>query len=162
MKWYDNNTQRGNPDTQPFQTDWTLPPLGVDRQDVFSTTLDRTAELTDPSPLFVPSADIQEPTIICRLMNNTLQIGNEGNRVYKLGAAGIQTAITLPPSSYRLLLYLGQHPGFHTRRMILEAVWDTELYEHERRVDTTVYRVRQKLGKYSIQGAQLIGYAAGE
>lgn len=69
--------------------------------------------------------------------------------------------LELSPKEYDLLLYLVEHRGRAlSRDQILDRVWSYEYYGDSRTVDTTIKRLRTKLGEFSpwIQTVRGFGY----
>ncbi|MGK5643021.1 response regulator [Streptomyces sp. URMC 126] len=75
------------------------------------------------------------------LVHGDLTIDPEAVRVCKHG-----TELTLAPSELKLLLFLSASPGrTHSRRQLLEEVWEHSYYGDARLVDACVKRLRSKI-----------------
>jgi two-component system response regulator ResD len=69
-----------------------------------------------------------------------------------------QDEVSLTPKEFELLIYLMQRPErVFSREELLRDVWNYQFFGDQRTVDTHVKRLREKLGRYSEQAADLIG-----
>jgi DNA-binding response OmpR family regulator len=69
--------------------------------------------------------------------------------------------VELRPKEYELLYVLMKNEGrVLTRNFLEETIWGTEYFGNSRAIDSTVTRLRAKLGKHAetIQAVQGIGY----
>ncbi len=66
--------------------------------------------------------------------------------------------VDLPPKEYLILKYMMEHPGTAiTRKLLLAACWNDDMYTSERVIDNRVKNLRKKLRKEGSRIKTLIG-----
>ena len=66
-------------------------------------------------------------------------------------------AIALSKKEYELLVFLMSHPNYvHSREDLLKELWDNSV--SLRTIDTTISRLRKKLGEYGKHIITRLGY----
>ncbi len=92
---------------------------------------------------------IEEESRVAVLRFGRFELDNNA-RAVRIG----EKLTDLTPREYELLLMLARHPGrTFTRDYLLERIWGAEYDGSDRVVDTTVVRLRRKLG---IEGERVI------
>ena len=82
-----------------------------------------------------------------------LRIDGAAHRVLARDAAGVEHAVPIGPTEYRLLHFFMTHPNrVYARPQLLDQVWGGSVYVEERTVDVHIRRLRRTLEPFGLDG----------